>query len=116
MSKNDLIRRQMEAKNNVMHAAERITEQFMEDTLEIAMKRSGHGYVTTMRMIKLWEDVRKEYKIALDPKHPEADVAQEHMDDELKYIVKDHQPFIPYTERYPEMRSVSYEVRRCGKR
>lgn len=112
MAKNSYLRRQTEAQNAVMHAAERMTEQYMEDTLEIAMKRAGHGYTTIKRMVDLWVEVRREYKASLNPKDPEADVAQEHMDSELRYIVKDHQEFIPHGDRYPELKKITYEGRR----
>lgn len=108
MSKNGYLKKQKDTHNQILHVAERITEQYMEDTLEIAMKRAGHGYVTIKRMLDLWMEVRREYKPSLDPKDPEADVAQEHMDNELRHIVKDHQPFIPHRERYPELKKITY--------
>lgn len=102
--------KQQQIQDNVMRAASHLTEQFMLDTLQIAISRGfGFGYARQKELIELWEAVRNEYRAAVDPKHPEADVAQEHMDREIQEIVKDNQEFYPFSERYPELRELSYE-------
>ena len=103
------LQRQQQIQNNVMRAAETLAKQYMLDTLQIAANRAfGFGYDRQLALLDVWESVRREYKAALDPKDPEADVAQEHMDRALREIVKDHQPFFPFQERYPELKKIKY--------
>jgi hypothetical protein len=116
MSNNGYLQRRNDVQNAIMRAAERLTEQFMEDTLEVTLHRKGYGYKRVTEIINDWEAVRKEYSIALQPSDPEADVAQDHMDAEIQAICKDEFQIQPFIERYPELKRISYEVRRCGKR
>lgn len=103
------LQRQQQIQNNVMRASENLAKQYMLDTLQIAVNRAfGLGYDRQMVLLEVWEQVRKEYKAALDPKDPEADVAQAHLDRALREIVKDHQPFFPFQERYPELKKIQY--------
>ena len=96
-----------------MHSAERLTEQFMEDTLVCALRRSGYGYKRVCDMLTLWGEIRKEYAPALLPQtHKEADVAQEHMDRELCGLCEGYQEIIPFKKRYPELKDITYEGRR----
>ncbi len=102
--------KQQQIQDNVMRAASHLTEQFMIDTLQIAINRGfGFGYSRQLELLEMWEAVRNEYRAAVDPKHPEADVAQEHMDRELREIVKENQGFYQFQERYPELRELSYK-------
>ena len=113
MGKNNYLNRRDQRESNIMQAAERLTEQFMEDTLVCALHRSGYGYKRVCDMLTLWEEVRKEYAPALLPKsHKEADVAQDHMDDELRAVCKHHQEIIPFPKRYPELKDITYEGRK----
>lgn len=103
------LQRQQQIQNNVMRAAETLATQYMLDTLQIAANRAfGFGYDRQSALLDVWESVRREYKAALDPKDPEADVAQEHLGRALREIVKDHQPFFPFQERYPELKKIKY--------
>ena len=71
------LQRQQQIQNNVMRAAETLAKQYMLDTLQIAANRAfGFGYDRQLALLDVWESVRREYKAALDPKDPEADVAQ----------------------------------------
>lgn len=112
MSKNDLLNRIAKAREDAMDTGVRIMMQFMEDTLEVALHRKGYGFKRVMDIINLWEEVRKEYKVALYPSDPEADVAQEHMDAELQAICKDEMTIEPYPKRYPEIKKITYEGRK----
>lgn len=112
MGKNGYLQRRNDAQHAVMRAAERLTEQYMEDTLEITMHRMGWGYDRMCRLLTEWEQIRKEYSAALRPSDPEADVAQEHMDAEIRAICKDKWEIMPFVERYPELKKISYEGRR----
>lgn len=112
VAKNDFLARREQRESGIMHAAERLTEQFMEDTLVCALRRKGYGYKRVCDMLTLWGEIRKEYAPALLPKtHKEADVAQEHMDDELRDVCKGHQEIIEFRKRYPELKEITYEGR-----
>ena len=107
------LQRQQEAKNALMHSTELLVKQFMLDTLQIAMNRyRGYGFDRIMQLMDEWEKVRDEYKAAMDPKDPEADVAQEHMDRELVRIINGNMELIPFSERYPELRRIVYDKRK----
>lgn len=113
MGTNGYLAKREKRESGIMQAAERLTEQFMEDTLVCALRRSGYGYKRVCDMLTLWESVRKEYAPALLPmSHKEADVAQEHMDDELRDVCKHHQEIIEFKRRYPELKDITYEGRR----
>ena len=110
---NGYLQRKEQRESAIMHSAERLTEQFMEDTLVCALRRKDWDYEEVCDMLTLWESVRKEYAPALLPKtHKEADVAQEHMDRELRGLCDGHQEIIPFRKRYPELKEITYEGRR----
>lgn len=89
------LQRQQQIQNNVMRAAETLAKQYMLDTLQIAANRAfGFGYDRQSALLDVWESVRREYKAALDRA--------------LREIVKDHQPFFPFQERYPELKKIKY--------
>ena len=108
-NKNTWLERQAEAKNAIMHSTERLTKQYMLDTLCIAIHESeGWGYDRIMRLLDAWKDTREEYRLALCPNDSEADVAQEHMDRMLVQIINGKQELIPFAERYPDLRGIKY--------
>lgn len=108
-NKNTWLEQQAAAKNAVMHSTELLTKQYMVDTLCIAIHESeGWGYDRIMRLMDAWRETREEYRLALDPKNPEADVAQEHMDRMLVQIINGKQDLIPFAERYPDLRGIKY--------
>ena len=103
------LKQQQQIQNNVMHAAEALTRQFMLDTLQITLHKDfGWGYDRQLQLLEAWEKRRAEYRKALDPKDPEADVAQEHMDDAIVEMMAGRQPLIPFAERYPELKKIKY--------
>lgn len=108
------LKRLEDERNRVMNATELLTKQFMLDTLQITMNRQkdAWGFDRLMRLMDDWEKVRHEYKAAMDPKDPEADVAQEHMDREIAGIINGRMDLIPFYERYPELRRIVYDKRR----
>lgn len=112
MAANGYLQRKEQRESAIMQAAERLTEQFMEDTLEIALKRKGYGYKRVCDILSIWGSVRKEYTVALHPSNPEADVAQDHMDNELRALCKGKQKIMPCAQRYPELKDISYDGRR----
>ena len=113
MAANGYLQRKEQRESAIMHSAERLTEQYMEDTLVCALRRSGYGYKRVCDMLTLWGEIRKEYAPALLPKaHKEADVAQEHMDDELRDVCRGHQEIVEFRKRYPELKEITYEGRK----
>ena len=65
------LKRQEQIQNNVMHAAEVLTKQFMIDTLQITLHKDfGWGYDRQNQLLEAWEKRRAEYRKALDPKDP----------------------------------------------
>ena len=86
-----------------------IIQQFMIDTLQITLHQTeGWGHDRLRRISDNWEKTRKEYYPAIDPKHPECDVAQEHMDRIFAQICEGHAPVIPSHDRYPNLKKVRY--------
>ncbi len=88
--------------------------QFDADTVIIALCETyGFGYKRLIRFLDAWTKTRERYVAAVFPKaDPEADVAQEHLDNALREIMrrggKEHD-FMPFKERYPMLMDVSYE-------
>lgn len=105
-----LLAKQDAIKRELIHSTERIVEQFMTDTLQIAANRSrGFGYDRLMSLMEDWKQVQKEYRPALSPtRNVEADVAQEHMDRDLSRIINGKAELIPFAERYPELKRITY--------
>lgn len=108
MGKSGLLQRQADRENAVMHAAEMLSKQYMVDTAQIALHRLGWGFDRIMRFTEEWQAVREEYRKALNPKDPEADVEQEHMDRALDQIINGKMELIPFYERYPDLKKVRY--------
>ena len=112
-NKSGFLARQEQEKNNLVEITERLIEQFMTDTLQIAIHRTeGYGYDRIMRLDEAWREARREFKPAMDPKHPECDVARDHMDRVFAQIVRGRHPIIPSEERYAELKKVSYKARK----
>ncbi len=96
-----------------VEATQRLISQYMIDTLQMTLHQTeGWGYDRIMRLTEAWAAVRKEYRPALDYKNPAADVCQEHMDRVLKEIIRDKAELIPFAERYPELKKVTYGGRK----
>lgn len=88
-----------------LRATQLLMAQYMTDTLQIAIHQSeGWGYDRIKRLTNAWERVQREYKTTMDPKDPEADVMQEHMDRVIAEIIRDKQELVPFGERYPELK------------
>lgn len=101
--------RQQQIQNQIMHAAEVLAKQFMMDTVQITLHKCfGWGYDRQMQFLLAWEKTRAEYRAALNPKDPEADVAQEHLDRAISEILAGRVDLIPFAERYPELKKITY--------
>lgn len=109
MKKSGFLERHEIETERIAQAVRQIYQQFMIDTLQIAINQSeGWGYDRIMRLTSAWEDVRRQYKDAVQPNHMEADVAQEHMDRVLLQIISGRQALIPFHERYPGLKTIKY--------
>lgn len=106
---NKFLEKQQETIDEYARRAERIIKQYMIDTLQITIARKeGWGFDRIMRLTEDWEEVREEFRPSLNPKHVEADVAQEHMDRELTQIIRGKMKLIPHARRYPELKAIKY--------
>ena len=102
------LQRQQQIQNNVMRAAELLAKQYMIDTLQITLHKDfGLGYDRQKRLMEAAE-ARAEYRAALDPKDPEADVAQDHLDRAISEILAGRCEIIPFEERSPELKKITY--------
>ena len=83
--------------------------QFAMDTLQMALHQTeGWGYDRIVRLCEAWQHIRDEYRPAINPSNPAADVMQEHMDRVMAQIISGKQELIPFAERYPELKKVKY--------
>lgn len=97
-----------------VETGERLARQFDIDCFQIALSRYERlnlGFQRIMEITNLAEQVRAEYKPALEG-GPEADVYQHHMDQELTVIIKGNMELIPFSVRYPELKKPNYKGRR----
>ena len=98
-----------EEKQEAMSITERVTRQMMFDTLQVTLNEFGWGYDRIKPLCDRWQENYDKYAKALRPtKDDEADVAQEHLDREIKRIINGKQEFFPFYERYPDIVKVKY--------
>ena len=96
-----------------VEAAQRLTSQYMIDTLQMALHQTeGWGYERIMRLTKAWQQTQKEYTPALNSNDPAADVMQEHMDRVMAEILNGKAELIPFSDRYKELKKVTYGGRK----
>ena len=111
---NDYIRRLHVMFNEGSKTGERLGKQYTIDSFQIAMGRyakRSFGYSVIMEISEIAEQVRAEYDKAFD-ENPEADVYQDRLDRELREIVRGNAEFIPFGERYPEVKKQNYKGKR----
>lgn len=112
--KNDFLSRRKAELDEHQQIVKRIVGQFYVDTLDVALSRYEKldlGYKRISEINDLWAEVRREHiKALIDD--PESDVAQEHLDRALIRIAKDPARIIPFPERYPELRKITYGGKR----
>ena len=111
---NDYLKRIHAAFQAGSETGERLARQFDIDCFQIALSRYERlnlGFQRIMEITELAEQVRAEYKPALEG-GPEADVYQHHMDQELTVIIKGNMELIPFSVRYPELKKPNYKGRR----
>lgn len=107
------MQRQRAAEDAMYAAGNRVGLQKMNDFFIIAlndpevMGKGVLGYERLCKVLTAVDQLMEKYKDAFDPRKAEADVAQEKLDDRIKKIVGDH-PFMPFEERYPELKKCKY--------
>ena len=109
MKQSGFIAKQLAMRQAIAEASERVTQQLMMDTLQIVLHSElGFGYDRIMKITKAWSDAYNHYHDVFNVKHAEADVMRVHLDRELADILKGHQDLIPFEERYPEIKEITY--------
>ena len=107
--KNDYARRRQAFALECFKEGMNSGEQFALDVMEIALhKEFGWGFDRIKRLLDAIKELG-DYYIETMHYGMEQDVRQEQMDCELRAIVGDRQPFIPFSDRYPIVRNTSYE-------
>lgn len=108
-----LIKRQREAEDRMFQAGKRIGLQKMADMMVIAlndpavMGKGVLGYERLSKVLTAADELMEKYAEAFDPRLPEADVAQEKLDDRLRKIVGG-KTFHDFNQRYPELQKCKY--------
>ena len=109
MKQSGFVAKQLAMRQAIIDATERVTQQLMMDTLQIVLHNElGFGYDRIMRITKAWGCEYNHYHDVFNVKHAEADVLRVHLDRELTDILKGHQELIPFEERYPEIKEITY--------
>lgn len=110
MKQSGYMAKQLAMRQAIIDATERVTQQLMMDTLQIVLHNElGFGYDRIMRITKAWGSEYNHYHDVFNVKHAEADVLRVHLDRELADILKGHQNLIPFEERYPEIKEITYK-------
>lgn len=109
MKQSGFMAKQLAMRQALIDATERVTQQLMMDTLQIVLHNElGFGYDRIMRITKAWGSEYNHYHDVFNVKHAEADVLRVHLDRELADILKGRQELIPFEERYPEIKEITY--------
>ena len=109
MKQSGFMAKQLAMRKALIDATERVTQQLMMDTLQIVLHNElGFGYDRIMRITKAWGSEYNHYHDVFNVKHAEADVLRVHLDRELADILKGRQELIPFEERYPEIKEITY--------
>ena len=109
MKQSGFMAKQLAMRQALIDATERVTQQLMMDTLQIVLHNElGFGYDRIMRITKAWGNEYNHYHDVFNVKHAEADVLRVHLDRELADILKGRQELIPFEERYPEIKEITY--------
>lgn len=92
-----------------LDAAQQMIMQYAVDTLQMALHQTeGWGYDRIMRLTEAWTATQREYRAAVNPSDPAADVMQEHMDRVMAQIISGRQELIPFASRYSGLQKIKY--------
>ena len=117
MAKNDYHQRQRAVHQGFLDAGEQLGMQKMWDYVQIALhdpEVMGRDTFGENRLCKLFDALKKiadVYHTAFTP-DKEADYYQEKLDAQLREIYGDKA--LPFYERYPEMKRITYDKPRKG--
>lgn len=103
------LQKQAAKERALIDATQGVMKQFLCDTLQITMhEQFGWGFDRIVALTKAWGDVYNEYLGALST-GTEADYLRECLDRHLADICrKPDQKAIPFNERYPEVKEITY--------
>lgn len=108
MKQSGFLKQQEAIRQELVAAAERITRQLMLDAAQIVLHNEfGWGYERIKRFSDALAECYGHYHGALE-KGPEQDVYQEHLDRGVEEVLRGRQKLIPFEERYPEIKKISY--------
>ena len=108
MPKNDLARRIQDARQKGVKEGLVMGQQFVCDVMMVCLHGKGWGYD---RIRRLLDEMDKQCDYYADAfiNGMEQDVRQEQLDRELRDTVKDRQKFVPFAERYPNVKTLGYD-------
>lgn len=91
-------------------AAETVMRQFMIDTMQIAVSEEfGFGADRIERLIVKWGEIYTKYYPCLNAtSSDEADVLRYKLDTEIKPLISERFAYLPFEERYPDLKKVRY--------
>lgn len=103
------MQKQREREDAALMAGIRIGIQYAIDTLNISLHESaGWGFDRQMALMEVWRENRQYYKDALDYRKQECDVYRERLNRGLRAVIKEKMELIPFHERYPDLKKVTY--------
>lgn len=97
-----------DAKQKGLKAGLVMGQQFICDVMMVCLHRQGWGYDRIKRLLDDM-DQQSDYFADAFINCMEQDVRQEQLDREIADIVKDHQHFVPFAERYPNIKTLGYD-------
>ena len=108
-SQSGLLKRREIERQRWTEVAQRVTQQYMMDTLQLTMHSEyGWGHDRLMDLCAKWRKTISEYAPSQNARDPECDVYREHMDRALVQIMRNKGELIPWDKRYPELNKVRY--------
>ena len=100
----------------LLEQCQHIERQRCFDCFQIAMRRKGYSYTKIKEVSMVFMDVVDEFAGAFQGDiDPEADYLRVMMDKALSEFIAPHQRFLPFDERYPDLRSIDSVTGRLGK-
>ena len=111
MKPSGMLQKRSAVTQQLLDVMQRTMKQYMLDTLLVTMHEDfGWGYDRLTRLEARWSETYDHFSPALQSTD-ESDVYQERLDRATLDFVGDHE-FIPFPERYPEIKRLSYEPKR----
>ena len=108
MGKNDMVRRQQERDRLQYNKGMNFGQQFVFDVMMVCLHEKGWGYGRISELSKTLKEKCDYYADAFI-RCNEQDARQVQLDNELRAIIKDNQPFFSFNERYPNVKTTGYD-------